>query len=94
LAISGLGTIVAAAGSIIGQLAVNLASIENALEQAAHEAERFGVSVGPDGLPLPPSMSAQSAARVICLGRAASGVPWGGQLATVQDQKWRGAAAT
>jgi hypothetical protein len=44
-----LGVVVEQEGDIVGQLALNLATIENALEAAAHQTQQAGVPVGADG---------------------------------------------
>ena len=49
--VSAVGLVVVQAGSIVDQLAANLASIENALESAAGQAASHGVQIGADGQP-------------------------------------------
>ena len=48
-----LAEVTGAAGSIVDALAMALATIENALEEQAYAASRYGVRVGPDGQPAP-----------------------------------------
>jgi len=49
--VNSIGLVVIATGSIVDQLAANLANIENALENAAGQAAAHGVQVGADGQP-------------------------------------------
>lgn len=50
-----LATVVVQAAAIIDGLAVELAAIENALEEEAYVASRYGVTIGTDGQPPPVS---------------------------------------
>jgi len=49
--VNAIGLVVIGTGSIVDQLAANLAAIENALESAAGQAAAHGVQVGADGRP-------------------------------------------
>ncbi len=49
--INAIGMVVIETGSVVDQLAANLAKIENALENAASQAAAHGVQVGADGQP-------------------------------------------
>jgi uncharacterized protein YukE len=49
--VNAVGLVVIGTGSIVDQLAANLAEIENALENAAAQAAAHGVQVGADGQP-------------------------------------------
>lgn len=49
--VNAVGLVVIEAGSVVDQLAANLATIENALENAADKAAAHGVQVGPNGQP-------------------------------------------
>lgn len=51
MAIKALESVISSAGDVIDSLAVNLASIESALEEAADLARKAGVAVGADGRP-------------------------------------------
>ncbi len=46
-----LGVVIDQEGDVVGELAVNLATIEHALESAAQQVEQHGVPVGADGQP-------------------------------------------
>jgi hypothetical protein len=48
-----LAVLIGRAASIVDALAVELAAIENALEEQAHAAARYGVKIGTDGRPPP-----------------------------------------
>jgi hypothetical protein len=48
-----LAVLIGRAASIVDALAVELATIENALEEQAHAAARYGVKIGTDGRPPP-----------------------------------------
>jgi hypothetical protein len=53
VAADALAVLIGRAASIIDALAVALATIENALEEQAHAAARYGVKIGTDGRPPP-----------------------------------------
>jgi hypothetical protein len=59
-----LATVIDCAAGIVNGLAAELAEIQNALEQAAHTASRYGVKIGIDGQPPPvlPGPQADAAA--------------------------------
>lgn len=62
--VDSLATVIGCAAGIVNGLAAELAEIQNALEQAAHTASRYGVKIGIDGQPPPvlPGPQADAAA--------------------------------
>ncbi len=60
-----LAAVVVQAAAIIDGLAVDLAAIENALEEEAYVASRYGVTIGTDGQPppVPPEPDVDSSGR-------------------------------
>jgi hypothetical protein len=63
--VDSLATVIGRAAGIVNGLAAELAEIQNALEQEAHTASRYGVKIGIDGQPPPvlAGLQADAAAR-------------------------------
>jgi uncharacterized protein YukE len=55
-----LGVVISSTAKVCGQLASNLATIENALEGAAAQVEAHGVLIGPGGEPAPEPLTASA----------------------------------
>jgi hypothetical protein len=85
----GAGAAIGVAGGIVDDLAVTLAMVENALEQAADAARAHGVPVGGDGTPVagftgPPWNAAQASQRQWAAGYQ---VFWGDAMDTARQAR-------